>query len=640
MSKGPIRRSQLIAPFGVGSIVVAKDGIALMTAGLDVWFDNQTSDNINKDSFKIFEWRLQERLGVSYFMSPPDFRRLSRGMETENTNIKLPFVRFPQWHYCTFCKSMEKHKLHTTSKYIRCHKCQINPARTFAPTLIQVPFVAICEDGHIQDFPWCEWAHYGKIPSETCRTQLEFHSTGQSGMRGLKVRCKHCSQSGKLVERNLGRISSPAGRESTYLSKNLLRDKDEDFLCQGHQPWLGRVNHTDCKRPLLAQLSSASNVYYSQVISSIYIPDCKNKDIGEIIDIIKNDPIMRTLLSIRPDAITVDMLTSHSNAAFKKFDDSQKKEALEFLKSGKETDVSEDSSEISDEQKSKKAEYKVLIEERDEFDLKITSEPLEKYSDENFPVWFDKINLITRLKETRVFDGFSRLMPTSNLSSFDRRKMLRRNLPAKEENWLPAHVVYGEGIFFKFNDKQINKWLKKPNVIQRISKMKKRYESVNDSKYEISFEITPRMVLIHTFSHILINRLIFDCGYSASALKEKLYISDDPKDLMSGVLIYTASGDSEGTMGGLVKLGRPGFLELTLSRALDEAGWCSNDPLCMETGDEQGQGPDYSNIAACHNCTLLPETSCEVFNRFLDRGVVIGDLVNSSLGYFDKAKES
>ena len=53
----------------------------------------------------------------------------------------------------------------------------------------------------------------------------------------------------------------------------------------------------------------------------------------------------------------------------------------------------------------------------------------------------------------------------------------------------------------------------------------------------------------------------------------------------------------------------------------------------MEVG-ELGQGPESCNLAACHGCALVPETSCEEFNRFLDRGLVIGTFDDSTLGYF------
>lgn len=82
-------------------------------------------------------------------------------------------------------------------------------------------------------------------------------------------------------------------------------------------------------------------------------------------------------------------------------------------------------------------------------------------------------------------------------------------------------------------------------------------------------------------------------------------------------------------------MGRPEHLTRVIARALEDATWCSADPVCMEVGSSSGQGPDSCNLAACHNCALLPETACEQFNRFLDRGLVIGSLSESTLGYFD-----
>jgi hypothetical protein len=87
-------------------------------------------------------------------------------------------------------------------------------------------------------------------------------------------------------------------------------------------------------------------------------------------------------------------------------------------------------------------------------------------------------------------------------------------------------------------------------------------------------------------------------------------------------------------MGGLVRMGKPGNLEPVIRRALDAAQWCSADPVCMEMSHRGGQGPDSCNLAACHNCALVPETACERFNQFLDRGVVVGELGCPDLGYF------
>lgn len=100
---------------------------------------------------------------------------------------------------------------------------------------------------------------------------------------------------------------------------------------------------------------------------------------------------------------------------------------------------------------------------------------------------------------------------------------------------------------------------------------------------------------------------------------------------MEGILIYTSSGDSDGTMGGLVRQGDPGRLEAIIHEATRKAAWCSSDPICIES---RGQGSDNANLAACHACALLPETSCEAGNRVLDRGLVVGTPEAPDIGYF------
>jgi len=81
-------------------------------------------------------------------------------------------------------------------------------------------------------------------------------------------------------------------------------------------------------------------------------------------------------------------------------------------------------------------------------------------------------------------------------------------------------------------------------------------------------------------------------------------------------------------------MGKAGYLEPVVKRALEGAHWCSADPVCLEIGARGGQGPDSCNLAACHNCALVPETACEHFNRFLDRALLIGDFQNNIEGYF------
>lgn len=138
--------------------------------------------------------------------------------------------------------------------------------------------------------------------------------------------------------------------------------------------------------------------------------------------------------------------------------------------------------------------------------------------------------------------------------------------------------------------------------------------------------------MLHTISHLLITQLSFECGYSIASLSERLYCSElsDGKE-MAGILIYTASGDSEGTLGGLVRQGRQDAFPRIFKKAVNSAKTCSNDPVCIMS---HGQGRDSLNLAACHACALLPETCCEERNAFLDRGMIIGTFEDRNIGFW------
>jgi hypothetical protein len=143
--------------------------------------------------------------------------------------------------------------------------------------------------------------------------------------------------------------------------------------------------------------------------------------------------------------------------------------------------------------------------------------------------------------------------------------------------------------------------------------------------------------MLHTLSHLLIKQLSFECGYSIASLCERIYCAEDSDGKeMSGIFIYTAGGDSEGTLGGLVRQGRPDAFPRIFKKAITTAKTCSNDPVCILSN---GQGRESQNLAACHACALLPETCCEERNAFLDRGMIVGTFNEYDLGFFKEILE-
>jgi hypothetical protein len=176
----------------------------------------------------------------------------------------------------------------------------------------------------------------------------------------------------------------------------------------------------------------------------------------------------------------------------------------------------------------------------------------------------------------------------------------------------------------------LKEWAGNPLVKSHLDGLLSRSRK-NPDAFGIVSELSPEFVLLHTLSHVLIKQLSFECGYSSSALRERLYCSNVLGRQMYGLLIYTAEGGSDGTLGGLVRQGESDLFPNTLMNAINEAQWCSSDPLCVESS---GQGYLGLNLAACHSCCMLPETSCELLNRYLDRSTLIGTLSQPSIGLY------
>ena len=150
----------------------------------------------------------------------------------------------------------------------------------------------------------------------------------------------------------------------------------------------------------------------------------------------------------------------------------------------------------------------------------------------------------------------------------------------KETEWYPGYNVYGEGIFIEFYNDAINAWRSGNTALEK--RVRILQENYNNSFLgsQQPRRITGKFLLLHTMSHLLIKQLSFECGYNISSLKERIYCGEASEGKeMAGILIYTASGDSEGTLGGLVRQGRYDTFPRIYKKAVASAVTCSNDPI-------------------------------------------------------------
>ncbi|MCF6205016.1 MAG: DUF1998 domain-containing protein, partial [Methylococcaceae bacterium] len=224
----------------------------------------------------------------------------------------------------------------------------------------------------------------------------------------------------------------------------------------------------------------------------------------------------------------------------------------------------------------------------------------------------DRVVSARRLREIQVFKGFYRL------SSEAKENLVPPDITG-ESNWLPAIELFGEGIFFTLDKAILEEWENKTDVIKRADKIKQLYEKAQINFFQ-DIEVTPRFILLHTLSHLLIRELEASAGYPAASLKERIYCSKSKE--MAGILVYTAVPDIVGSLGGIINSAEPTTLLTILDNVFKKARWCSLDPVCTE---HEGQGPGWLNRAACHACSLIPEPACEYGNVFLDRVFIKGD---------------
>ena len=212
------------------------------------------------------------------------------------------------------------------------------------------------------------------------------------------------------------------------------------------------------------------------------------------------------------------------------------------------------------------------------------------------------------------------------------------SLARTRPDWVPASEVHGEGIFIRFNESAVAAWEKQDTVQARSRMLEAGHRGWRNARELNPDEGYPgiRYAMLHTFAHLLILELALECGYNAASIRERIYAKSGSGVPMAGVLLYTAAADSDGTLGGLVELGKAESLGRLIEQALERATICSSDPLCSK----HDPSVDRSlHAASCHACTFVAETSCERGNRYLDRALLIRTFEYENAAFFNVTGE-
>jgi hypothetical protein len=570
--------------------------ISAVAAGLEEWDRNfAPSGMLNPQAIR--EERLQKKLRVKGFRLPP-VRDPARDSDAEKA---LVAVRFPAWLQCPQCDRIGPEDLwgEEPGRAGRfCQDCTRKAPGRQNVFVIPVRFVMACESGHIDEFPWQAWVQH--TPECTSRKGFLTLRSEQAGLAGLILSCPKCK-----ARRSMDGIFS---------GETWKRFSD----CRGRRPWLAGANETCTHKPRAVQ-RGASNLYFPVIESALSIPPWSDR-LQEALGV-HWDPIVNTLPEDRP--LYIRMLGRGDLApvlAELQLTPDQLGEEIERRMTAQ-GEINTDNLRLE--------EYRqftggVQVQGLDrEFEIRPQAVPV------GLRPWLSRLVKATRLREVRAMTGFTRIHPPGDIAGPNVAPLTTTRNP----DWLPAIEVRGEGVFLEFAEPALARWEVLPPVVARASRIDARWQTEWAEKHgnaDPSREITPRFLLIHTFAHALMRQLTLDCGYSSTALRERLYV-EAGKNPMSGVLVYTATTDDDGTLGGLQREGDPIRIERTIRAAIKAQAWCSSDPLCIE---DMLASDDGLSLAACHSCVLAPETSCEEFNRFLDRAMLVGTPDNPETGFF------
>jgi hypothetical protein len=572
---------------------------SFVVSGLDSWGVSGDPD--------LHEPRLEERLHVSGFRLPP--------AAPAPTGDGVKVRRFPQTYSCPQCKDLKRFRDFGTRR-------NDNTCGVCASPLTPSRFVVACAHGHLDEFPYWSWLHARRRNEErkarrSCdpaKAELKLKSEGRTAsLRGIVVTCD-CGESASL--------EGAFGKEAMA---------SLGIGCRGGRPWFGREGReTNCTSGLRVLQRGSSAAWFPNVRSALSIPPWHDELMELVIGQKKN------LLNEDEDWITriAGKQGWLQDGRYTAADVIRAVRALESVHSESTEEDPEEITELEAGNRIRQEEYQKLrtrTEERPE-NRHFVCIPPERTGTTDVP-GIERTMLVKRLREVRALESFSRVEPLLRTDS-DKDRAVKLAMDEKIR-WLPAIEVIGEGVFLTLDPHQLSGWesLDGPHSPRgRTERVRRNHERelrrrASDRREPVHSPVTTRFLLLHTLAHALINEWSLDCGYPASALRERLYVNDE----MAGVLLYTATSDSAGSLGGIVAQGEPDRLAASLRSAMERISWCSADPLCMEA---DASGVNSLNLAACHACVLLPETSCEMNNIFLDRALLIGTPDGRTPGFF------
>lgn len=587
---GEIRRAQLISTYGVGAMI-AVENESFIVSGLDSW-------NISESRW-IQERRLAASLGVSGFRLPP-------APDPDLASDGVRAARFPIMYSCACGTLQPFRKFNSPAGRAECSTCQED--------LVPSRFVVACSHGHLDDFPYWKWVHRGteRAAGGLCGGTLTFRADGSTAsLRAVLIGCS-CG----------ARDVSMEGAFRRQALKNL------GVRCSGRRPWLRNAPAESCDEPARTLQRGSSSVWFPVVHSALSIPPWSEglpKIVARFYDKVKDEgpDVIRAYLRIE------GILDQHPE-----YTPDDVIELVERLRHEETEFAGHPAQSTSAREAIYQQEYRTLQRDHPELEEADNQEFVCEPPSSGAPALKDKhgleqIMLVKRLREVRALQTFTRVDepgPTDD----DRR---RAALSSERIEWLPAIEVSGEGVFLRLDGARLDAWERLPGPVERARRIRESHVALLRRRAGITEQpapgspASPRFLLLHTLAHVLIDEWSLDGGYPAASLRERLYVSDE----MAGILIYTATSDSAGSLGGIVAQGDPARLDETLRSALRRAEWCSNDPLCMES---EASGTESLNLAACHACVLLPETSCEKNNTLLDRAALIGTPDGSTTGFF------
>lgn len=215
---GAVRPSHLMFTGGVGALVDLPN-FSVLVRGLDDWkgYDSSNQEPITEP--RLLAAVAKQHRRVTSMWPAPWLDGIDSDPNGEASRVGVPVEPFPAWLRCTACNELaaldsriftfknDKARAPHEARFLH-EGCTVKKGKE-KPLAVAARFLLACARGHLDDFPYAHFVHYGAACPKASHPRLQMEDRGGNIGANVAIKCVNCGE-----QRNMRDALGARGQEN------------------------------------------------------------------------------------------------------------------------------------------------------------------------------------------------------------------------------------------------------------------------------------------------------------------------------------------------------------------------------------------------------------------------------------------